>query len=179
MKKLLHILVLSGLLLLCSCRIQQTIIPKHYNTLTQKAQITVQFDQHTYHTGSTIQLWRDEMIIMSVQPILGIELLRIEATPDGVILIDKFNRRYTNIEYNLFGSKILRIKPSFKLIQKLLTASINQSNKTKNQYTLTINKRDISIEWAFSRREYDTLTNPKRINLNKYKQVSLREILPL
>lgn len=179
MKKALQILILSGLLMLCSCRTQQNIIPKHYNTLSQKAQISVQFDQHTYNTSSTIQLWRDDLIIMSIQPILGIELLRIEATPESVILIDKFNRRYATVAYDLFGSKILRIKPSFKLIQKLVTASINQSTKVKNQYSITINKHDISIEWAFSRREYDTLAAPKQINLSKYKQVSLRDILPL
>lgn len=176
MKKYLIPILIICCVLLTSCGVQRHATPKRYNTLSQKASTTLQFNQHSYTMGSTMQLWKNELIIISLQPLLGIEMVRIEATQDSVLIVDKMNRRYTTLAYNLF-EKDVHPKPSFKLIQQFLTTP--QNGKEKKQQRFDFGKHHISISCQFSQREYNALSNPKRINLKKYKQVTLRDILPL
>ena len=73
--------------------------------------------------------------------------------------------------------------PSFELIQNFVTAPIQEQQKKKkkqqNQVTFQIGASEIAIQCAFSQRGYDKLGAPRRMNLQKYKRVSLHEILPL
>lgn len=176
MKKYLIYLAIVCCALLTSCGVQRHASPKRYDTLSQKASTTLQFNQHSYTMSSTIQLWKDELIIISLQPLLGIEMVRIEATQDSVLIVDKMNRRYTTLAYNLF-SKDVHPKPSFKLVQQFMTAP--STDKAKVEQRFDYGKHHISISCQFSQREYNALSTPKRINLKKYKQVTLRDILPL
>lgn len=177
MKHFFHILTICCILL-SSCAIQHQVEPKRYDTLSQKANVSLEFDQHKYILGSTIQLWRNELIILSIQPMKGVEMARIEATPDSILLVDKLNRRYTTLPYDFLGKQLVP-EPSFKLLQQFITIPTKQQKKEKNKQEFTINQHRIAIECTFLQREYNTLDTPRRINLKKYKQVSLREIIPL
>ena len=54
-----------------------------------------------------------------------------------------------------------------------------KKKKQQNQVTFQIGASEIAIQCAFSQRGYDKLGAPRRMNLQKYKRVSLHEILPL
>jgi hypothetical protein len=146
--------------------------------LHQKANATVQLDQHQYSMGCTVQLWRNELIILSVQPMLGIEMLRVEATPDSVVIFDKMNRRYTTLAYSDFEGQI-HPTPSYKLIQDFVTTPHTPTIKTNNQVNFSTNGHRLTINCTFSNREYNTLKEPKQLDTRKYRRVSLREVLPL
>lgn len=175
-----HIIPIIALicLLLSSCGTQQQITPKRYQTLSQKANATLRFDEHQYTMNCTVQMWRDELVILSLQPILGIEMFRIEASMDSVLIVDKMNRRYTTLAYD-WAKKNIHPTPSFKLIQDYVSASIPKIKKARNEIDFSVGQHKISIQCAFSHREYNQLTTPRRLVLKKYKRVSLREILPL
>lgn len=177
MKRIIPIIALCGLLL-TSCSTQRQIAPRRYQTLSQKANATLQFDQHKYPMGCTVQLWHNELVVLSLQPMLGIEMVRIEASKDSVFVFDKMNRRYTALAYNDF-EKQMKPTPSFKLIQDFVTTPQIPENKTKSQINFMIGKHNISIACTFSQRIYNTLKEAKRLDTNKYKRVSLREVLPL
>lgn len=165
-------------MLFASCSTQRATAPRRYQTLHQKATATLQFDQRQYTMGATVQLWRNELVILSLQPVLGIEMIRIEATQDSVLLVDKMNRRYTVIQYDLF-SKRVSPTPSYRLIQDFVTAPQTPNTEAKSYQSFTIGKHKIAIECSFTQREYNTLQTPKRLRLDRYKRVSLRDILPL
>lgn len=177
MKYFLPIIVICSVLL-ASCTTQRNAEPKRYHTLQEKATTTLQLDNRLYTMNASVQVWPGELIILSLQPMLGIEMMRAEATKDSVLLIDKMNRRYTVIHYNTF-SKIVSPTPSFKMIQDYVTAPQNNKKKNKNELSFQIGTHTINIKCAFTQREYNTLKTPKRQDLKKYKQTTLREILPI
>ena len=123
-------------------------------------------------------MWRNELIVLSLQPVLGIEMFRLEATPDSMVVIDKMNRRYTTMAYD-WGGKQLQPTPSFKMIQNFITPPALPKIKASSGKSFEVGNHRISIGCTFWQRDYNTLTEPKRIDLKKYKRVSLRDILPL
>lgn len=177
MKRIIPIILLCGWLL-CSCSVQRSTEPRRYQTLHQKANATLQLDQHQYTMGSTVQMWRNELIVLSLQPILGIEMVRVEATKDSIWLFDKMNRRYTTLAYSDFEGHI-QPTPSYKMIQDFITTTQVPTNKISNQVNFTANEHKLAITCTFTNREYNTLSEPKRLDNHKYKRVSLHEILPL
>lgn len=148
-----------------------------YETLTERAQVTLTLDQHRHSMSSQVRIWRNELIVVSVQPMLGIELVRLEATTDSIFIFDKMNRQYVALSYpdiqRTFDTHI-----SYKTIQELLTRPITK-DKTPLQLDFRSGKHQLHLSCTFSQREYNTLQAPTRTKTNKYKQVTLREILPL
>ena len=169
-------------MLICSWRTQQQIETLHYQSKSQKGSVTLRLNQLEYTLFCTTQLWRNELIVLSLQPTLGLEMVRIEATNDSVTLVDKMNYRYTTLAYN-WAPKQVTPTPSFELIQNFVTAPIQEQKKKKkkqqNQVTFQLGASRITIQCAFSQRGYNKLGVPRRMNLQKYKRVSLHEILPL
>ena len=177
MKQLVPIIALYALLL-CSCASQRQTEPKHYKTLSEKATTTLRFNQREYSINCSVQIWRNELIILSLQPILGIEMFRIEATKDSLLVLDKMNRRYTTLAYH-WAEREIRPMPSFKMIQDFVTAPTLKKINVSSELSFAFGGHEIGVKCTFSHREYNTLTVPKRIDLKKYKRVSLRDILPL
>lgn len=177
MKRLIPAILLC-LLLLCSCAIKRQATPRRYSTLSQKALTTLRFDQQEYSMNCAVQIWHNELIVLSLQPMLGIELFRMEASKDSVLLIDKMNRRYTTLSYD-WADKDIRPAPSYKMIQDFLTTPDTKQEKATSEQTFRVGSHTIGLKCKFSQREYNTLTAPKQMNLKKYKRVSLRDILPL
>lgn len=177
MKRLIPAILLC-FLLLCSCATSRQAEPRRYQTLTQKAHTTLRFDQREYAMNCSVQIWRNQLIVLSLQPMLGIEMFRMEAAKDSVVLIDKMNRRYTSVAYNWVGADVLPT-PSFKMIQDFVTVPQKKQEKASSEQTFKVGSHTIGLKCTFSQREYNTLAAPKRMNLKKYKRVSLRDILPL
>jgi len=71
--------------------------PDFTSVLAQKAKLSINYQQRQISASATISLIRDSIFIMSVQPLLGIELVRLEVTPDEVVMIDKLNHRYVQL----------------------------------------------------------------------------------
>ena len=129
MKRFLPIILLLGLLV-CSCRTQQQIEPIRYQTMSQKGSVTLRLNQLEYTLFCTTQLWRNELVVLSLQPTLGLEMVRIEATNDSVTIVDKMNYRYTTLAYNWTARQVTP-SPSFELIQNFVTAPIQEQQKKK------------------------------------------------
>ncbi len=181
---ILPIIFLLGILL-SSCHTQRHIepAPEHYQTLSQKANVTLHIDQHKYSLACTLWMWKDELVVVSLQPMAGIESHRIEADQDSVTIIDKLNLKYTTVAYK-WAERYIYPAPSLQMIQQFITQPIEHTSKKnkKKQSNLTdfwINGHQLSVGYTFSQREYNKLTTHKRQPLKKYKRVTLREILPI
>lgn len=179
MKRFTPIILLLGLLV-CSCRTQYQVEPQRYQTMSQKGNVTLKLNQLEYTLFCTTQMWRDELVVLSLQPTPGLEMVRIEATQDSVLIVDKMNYRYTTLAYNWAKGQVYPT-PSFDMIQDFISAPIVEKKKQKqqNKVLFQMGASKISIQCAFSQRGYDKLGAPRRMNLQKYKRVSLHEILPL
>jgi len=162
---------------LSSCRVQKD-VPTRYHTLTQRATTTLVLDEHRYSMSCTVQLWRNELVVISLQPMLGIEMARVEASKDSVWVFDKMNRRYAVLSYHDAAHKIHPV-PSYKMIQDFVTEPVTPKKSAKVSKTFTAGEHRLQVDCSFSSREYDTLKKPSRQDTRKYKRVSLHTILPI
>ena len=71
-----------------------------WNALTAK--MTVDFNlngKSTGKVGGTLRIKRGEVIQISLAPFLGIEVGRAEISPDGILVIDRMNKRYVEVSF--------------------------------------------------------------------------------
>lgn len=160
-----------------SCRVQRE-VPLRYHTMAQRATTTLTLDEHRYSIGCGIRVWRNELIVISVQPMLGIEMARIEVTKDSVWVFDKMNRRYAVFSYQDAQHRIEPL-PNYKMIQDFVTDTAISKESGKHIKTFAVGEHRLRIECSFNNREYDTLEDPKRLDTSKYTRVSLHTILPI
>ena len=176
-RKHIHIILFVALLSMASCSVTKN-TPTRYKTMTQRVQLTLTLDQHQFNMASTMRMWRNQLIVLSVQPMLGIEMVRIEATPDSVWVFDKMNRRYTALDY-AGANQILQPNISYKQLQDWVNSPIAPDKKASVHQSYQSGKHTLDITCKFSNREYNTLQEPQQTNTPKYKRVTLRGILPL
>ncbi len=52
------------------------------------------FGDKKFSSGGSVNYLEDSIFILSIQPLLGIELFRLEITKEHIMVLDKMNRRY-------------------------------------------------------------------------------------
>jgi len=95
--------------------------PDFRSVYASKARFDVVYQQKKVGGSGTICLIKDSICIISVQPILNIELVRAEITKDEVLLVDKMNKRYVQMSYAEV-QKETGLPVTFDDIQNLLMA---------------------------------------------------------
>lgn len=169
-KQILFILLVIIGLASCATSKKSTIGKQN---VTQKAQISLTLDQHKFDMSCQLKAWKNELIVLSVLPMMGIEMFRLEATPDSVVVVDKLNKKYAVMTYE----EINELSPTtitFKYLQSMLKKAQKDiiMDLKAGSHTLKINAK-------LQDPEYNTLKEPQYINLKKYKKVTIRNILPI
>ena len=68
--------------------------------------------------NATLRIRRGEVIRLSVAPLLGIEVARMDITPDNVLLIDRLNKRYVKVSFAEL-SRLANAELDFDVLQSL------------------------------------------------------------
>ena len=76
--------------------------PEFTSLQSNKVWFKIDYQQHSYSINGSISMIRDSAIIMSLQPLMGIELYRMEITKNEVTVIDKMNKRYVKETFEKF-----------------------------------------------------------------------------
>lgn len=72
--------------------------------------ISLNLNGMSFNSKASMRIVTDSIIQLSIQPILGIEVARINFTKDEVLAIDKINQRYIRVPYDsLFASYDLQV----------------------------------------------------------------------
>lgn len=106
-----------GLLASCktSSKINKTPVPNSEIRLTNKEiksanfnNITINFsiNGNTLSSRASMRIITDSVIQLSIIPALGIEMARINFTPDSILILDKINQKYLSTSYDSLLSKI-------------------------------------------------------------------------
>ena len=103
-KHIVPILLTITIIILSSCSVNRRMATR-YQTLSQRVQLNMEWNASRYSMNGSIRVWRNEMVAISVQPMLGIEMVRVEATPDSIWVFDKMNRSYIAMEYGELREK--------------------------------------------------------------------------
>src|SRR5690606_29317761 len=70
--------------------------------------------------SAKVRISRDSIIWISVSPALGIEALRVMATPDSVFMMNKIDRTYYAGDYQ-YLKELLKADVDFQMFQGILT----------------------------------------------------------
>ncbi len=172
------------LLLLAGCKSSKVAttpaVPEAPHYLSSKLQLTIPSNEGGSMTaGGTMKLKSGERLQLSVlMPILRTEMVRMDITPDEVLLVDRMNRRYvraTRGELEEMFSKNLQ----FAKLEKILFNAALPDGKSelsgKDLGFTSLEKARIKL-YDFSEQEF-TMT-PTEVN-SKYTQVALEEILKM
>jgi hypothetical protein len=96
-----------------------------------------------------IRLQKDSVFMLSVSPLLGIELFRLRATNDSVGYIDRYYKSYSINDLSFFERKY-RIPGNFDVLQSILLASNNTlSSSTPDRKVFSETKEFYRYDYFF------------------------------
>lgn len=68
--------------------------------LTAKMALSIDLEgKGATKVNGTLRIKKGEVIQMSIAPFLGIEVARAEISPDGILVIDRMNKRYVEVSF--------------------------------------------------------------------------------
>lgn len=143
-EKTLHIILLLGLIsmfVLSGCKTKQNAVtvssthtidenelisktidaqPQFETMNISKMTMSLNYGQYTFNVKGSIRIIADSVVSVSIQPLLGIEMYRMEFQKSGFAVYDKMNRRYSENSYNFIYLKT-GIKTNYKVVEALFS----------------------------------------------------------
>jgi hypothetical protein len=90
-----------------------------WNALTAKMTVDLNLNgKSTGKVGGTLRIKRGEVIQISLAPFLGIEVGRAEISPDGMLVIDRVNKRYVQVSFDELR-KLTNVNLDFHVLEAL------------------------------------------------------------
>ena len=127
--------------------------------LTAKMSLALDVSGKTTKVSGTMRIKKGEVVQLSIAPLLGIEVARAEISPDGVLVIDRVNRRYVRVSFNEL-QELTNAQLDFYSLQALFLNEIFLPGKKE------LTSRDIS---AF---DMELIGKDVRLELRKAKNFS-------
>lgn len=91
-----------------------------WDVLTAKATLDLRLESgENPHVSGTLRIKRGEVIQLSVAPLLGIEVARMEITPDRILVVDRLNKRYVEASFDML-SQLANTELNFNILQSLM-----------------------------------------------------------
>ena len=137
----------------------------------QGAKATLTMDEQTITANCTMQVVRDSMLVISVMPMLGIEVYRLEATPDELIAIDKLNHQYLRTDYAHIN-KYVAPSLTWEDLQQIA------SNEVQGGPFIgyAIGEKTIALKITYSEKQTDVPVRMLHIDLSRYDQVVVENL---
>lgn len=182
MKRTLYIFCLLTAILLTGCGVkkkaakpivewQEEEAPAWQTCLIQGARVTVVTDGGRVSANATMQVVRDSMLIISIMPMFGIEMMRLEATPEEIIGIDKMHAQYAVTTFEAANNK-LNPALTWEDLQAFCTAEMPLgSERARLFYTYGDELIEISI--SYPTRMTDVPLRMGRLPLDRYTQIDI------
>ena len=125
-----------------------------FNTLSARLKLDFTGNEKEFSSRVQLKMVYNNLLQLSIQPLLGIEMFRIEMTNDSIKIIDRMNKRYMTDSYNSLKRET-DINFNFQNLQALITnqmfipgendISTNHYRRfrmTKNDNTAKLNLKD-------------------------------------
>jgi len=127
-------------------------------------------------TPATLRWQRNTAMALSIQPMAGIEMFRIEANGENVIIIDKLNRRYTRLSYNDLAK--MGVTMSLEELDSWIDNHI-LAHRDEPQLTMQVTRAGMSGSAVIYTNtiQTDGKVNMRPTNVETYRQVSLQQLV--
>ena len=122
-----------------------------------------------------MQVVHDSLLIISVMPMMGIEMGRIEATPTEITAIDKVHGQYAVSTYAELNRK-LTPKLNWDILQQVCSAELpTGADKARLQYMF--GDDTLTIDITYPTRKTDVPVRMTRLRLDRYTQIDISKWL--
>lgn len=150
-------------------------VPKWHTCLIQNAKATIVKDGEMISANVTMQTVRDSMLVISIMPMLGLEMIRLEATPADVIGIDKIHGQYAKATFAELNRQ-LTPQISWEILQQLCSAELpTGAEKALLQYSLGDEHVELIVNYP--ERKTDVPVRVQHIRIDKYTQMDISKWL--
>lgn len=132
-------------------------------------------DEDKLSSAVTMQTVHDSMIVISVTPMFGMEMMRVEATPTEIIAIDKLHGRYAR---GTFADLNKQLTPSLNwdILQQICTAELPTGDK-KARLVYMFGKKQIELILDYPPRKTDVPVKMTNQRLTKYTEIDVSKFL--
>lgn len=118
-----------------------------------------------------MQAVRDSMLVISVMPMLGMEMIRLEATPLELTAIDKIHGRYAKASYADLNRK-LTPDLNWDVLQQICSAELPTGNeKARLQYAF--GEQTIELVIDYGKRQLDGPVRVVNQPVTRYQQIDI------
>ena len=154
---------------------QPSVVSTWHTCLIQGAKAVISTNEERISATVTMQTVHDSLLIISIMPMMGIEMARIEATPTELIAFDKINGQYAQTTYEELNR---RVTPSvtWKTLQQLCSAELPTGDQNARiVYHLGEDKLDLDL--TYTPRKTDVPLRMNRLRTDKYKKIDISKWL--
>ena len=138
--------------------------------------ITVQIQGQQLSLPATMRWQRGKGIILSIQPFAGIEAMRAELNEEALLIIDKFNRRYTRLTYADLA--LMGTNTNINEIDAWIDKNI-LDRRNEPQMNLQVSRAGINGAAVIytNTLQTDVNINMQPTNIGSYRQVTLEQMV--
>ena len=95
-----------------------------FNTFNAKGDISISRDEsQSLKVGANLRIKRDSIIILSIQPLSGVEVGRLTCDKEGIVLLDRINKRYFSFNFTEIKEK-MNAELNYEALQGILVGEI-------------------------------------------------------
>ena len=181
MKVYRYIVVLVAAVVLAGCGVKKRVQPMEdtdrqnepawQTCLIQDARGTVKLGDTELTANVTMQTVRDSMLVISIMPMVSLEMVRVEATPEEVIVINKIAGTYTRVKYTDVN-RYLVPTVSWNILQQLCTAELPTGNNTARMM-YSLGDKTIELTLDYPERLINVPVRVSHVRLDRYKRMDL------
>ena len=106
----------------------------NFKTFSSRLNLNLSSGTKLLSSKASLRIVKDKAIQLSVQPLFGVEMLRLYADPDSLVLLDRMNKRYVK-ESIEDVKKVYPVGFDFKTLQSLLTNQVFVSGQSDVIYS--------------------------------------------
>ena len=143
-----------------------------YKTFSSKLNMTISTGTKTLSSKGSLRIVNNEAILLSVQPLFGIEMFRLYVEPEHIIILDRMNKRYVKESFEDIKGKN-PVGFNFYTLQSLFTNNLFIPEKSsvslkdyktfrysegENNYILAARDKKSNIDYTFSINGNDQIT---------------------
>ena len=162
-------LFLLAALFLISCGTKKKITESHQPEMSQP----------TWHTcliqNAKATTVHDSMLVISVMPLLGIEVARFEATPLELTGINKFDGTYATVTFAELN-RTLTPSLNWDILQQTCTAEL-PTGAEKARLVYQLGEKTIELIIDYTPRRLDVPVRVSHQNLSRYKKIDINKWL--
>ena len=150
-------------------------VPQWRTCLIQGARATIAVDGSQFAAAVTMQTVRDSMLVISVMPMLGMEMIRFEATPFELTGINKIDGTYATTTYAEVNRRLVPTV-NWDVLQQLCSAELPTGNE-RARLVYSLGDQTIEMTVDYPVRQLDVPVRVTHQDTKRYKKIDISKWL--